>query len=152
MAYHVYILREIGGKKTYVGYTVDLVRRLRQHNSEIKGGAKYTSGKKWEFAGYFTGFPTSNIALQCEWRIKHPTKKNGSGMKGRLESIKTIFLEEKLTSNSIPIKDLSLELFLLEEYLPIELPDNIQCKKLEPFLMEKKVEKRSEDTLKDCKN
>ena len=50
--YFVYILSEIGGNRTYIGYTVNLQRRLRQHNGEIVGGAKATRGRKWEFAGY----------------------------------------------------------------------------------------------------
>lgn len=127
MGHFVYILREIEGKKTYVGYTVDLERRLRQHNGEIKGGAKYTSGKKWEFAGYIAGFPDNIIALQCEWRLKHPINKRFSGIKGRIDSLKSIFLMEKLTSNSqILNKDLQLRVLLKPEYLPIELPDNIE--------------------------
>jgi len=62
--------------KTYNGFTVDLQRRIRQHNSEIKGGAKYTTsnGKKtWHYYAVMTGFSSSVSALSCEWWIKHPT-------------------------------------------------------------------------------
>ena len=42
---------------TYVGATVDLERRLRQHNKEIKGGAhatgaKVAKGDTWIRAGH----------------------------------------------------------------------------------------------------
>ena len=40
----VYLL-ESSDKATYVGATVDLNRRLRQHNCELKGGAIATKKK-----------------------------------------------------------------------------------------------------------
>jgi len=131
--YYVYILREIGGKRTYVGYTVNLERRIRQHNGELVGGAKSTRGRKWEFAGYLTGFPDSSTALQCEWKLKHPYGKNRkkNRIEGRIESLKFIFTLNQLTSNSVvENKDLSLKLFIREEYLPIELPQTIEINKL----------------------
>ena len=33
---------------TYAGVSPDPVQRLRKHNGEIKGGAKYTRGGVWE--------------------------------------------------------------------------------------------------------
>ena len=41
---YVYLLVSTNGN-TYVGATVDLTRRLRQHNKEIKGGAHATGIK-----------------------------------------------------------------------------------------------------------
>lgn len=123
MNHFVYILREIEGKRTYVGYTVNLERRLRQHNGELSGGAKYTKGRKWEFAAYLSGFPDKIIALQCEWKIKHSHKK--SGIEGRIDALQNIFLLEKLTSNSVILnKDLHLELHIKEDY-KIIMPENI---------------------------
>ena len=44
--YLVYILKSKCCEKTYVGMTNDFFHRLRQHNGEIKGGAKYTTNIK----------------------------------------------------------------------------------------------------------
>jgi predicted GIY-YIG superfamily endonuclease len=44
MPFFVYLLLS-SDNSTYVGATVDLERRLRQHNSEIKGGAVATTTK-----------------------------------------------------------------------------------------------------------
>ena len=35
--YYVYLLKSTVSNRTYVGYTVNIKRRLRQHNGEIKG-------------------------------------------------------------------------------------------------------------------
>ena len=89
----VYMLREINGNRTYIGYTVNLERRIRQHNGEIKGGAKYTSGRKWEYA--FHCEVTDKISgLQIEWRFK---RKRG-GLIKRLAWIQSLlsFYENKI--------------------------------------------------------
>ena len=61
---------------TYVGATIDLEHRLRQHNKEIKGGAFATSakvnkGETWIRACHVEGFPDWQAALQFEWKWKH---------------------------------------------------------------------------------
>jgi len=43
MDYNLYLLKHTKHNKTYLGITNNTKRRLRQHNCEIKGGAKYTS-------------------------------------------------------------------------------------------------------------
>jgi len=45
MSFFVYLLLSSAtrGQQTYIGATVDLDHRLRQHNKEIKGGAHATS-------------------------------------------------------------------------------------------------------------
>ena len=76
---YVYLL-ECDDKSTYVGATVDLDRRLRQHNKEIKGGAratniKATKGLKWHRRCYVSGFPSWKAALQFEWAWKFQSRK-----------------------------------------------------------------------------
>ena len=81
----VYLL-ESSSKATYVGATVDLERRLRQHNKEIKGGAhatgiKVAQGETWTRAAHVSGFPDWQAALQFEWRWKQLTRKLPINMK-----------------------------------------------------------------------
>lgn len=69
--------------KTYVGYTVDLNRRIRQHNKEIKGGARFTSKrvqgeKHWKYLLTISSDSSifnKNKALSMEWSIKNPTNR-----------------------------------------------------------------------------
>lgn len=60
---------------SYIGYTIDFHRRLRQHNQEIKGGARYTAihrshAAPWTPFFVVSGFPTRRGALQFEWHLK----------------------------------------------------------------------------------
>jgi predicted GIY-YIG superfamily endonuclease len=75
----VYLLLS-SDNSTYVGATIDLDRRLRQHNKEIKGGsyatgAKVEKGEVWIRAAHVEGFPDWQAALQFEWRWKQLTRK-----------------------------------------------------------------------------
>lgn len=77
-SFFVYLLCTLSGKCTYIGATVNVHRRLRQHNGEIKGGAKYTTRKgpdQWRRVAYVSGFPTWNDALKFEWRWKQLGRK-----------------------------------------------------------------------------
>ena len=79
MSFFVYLL-ESSDKATYVGATVDVDRRLRQHNKEIKGGAhatgsKVDKGETWHRVCYVKGFPDWPAALQFEWRWKQLSRK-----------------------------------------------------------------------------
>jgi structure-specific endonuclease subunit SLX1 len=71
---------------TYVGATIDLEHRLRQHNKEIKGGAFATSakvnkGETWIRACHVEGFPDWQAALQFEWRWKHLSRQLKNNLK-----------------------------------------------------------------------
>lgn len=43
--WHVYVLR-CADDSLYTGVAVDVARRLQQHNGELAGGARYTSGRR----------------------------------------------------------------------------------------------------------
>ena len=60
---------------TYVGYTRHPARRLRQHNGEIKAGARRTRLQRpWRMVAVVSGFPTQTAALQFEWAWQHPKR------------------------------------------------------------------------------
>ena len=59
--------------QTYVGATIDLDRRLNQHNGEQRGGAKATQRRPagWYRVCHVEGFESENQALSFEWHWKH---------------------------------------------------------------------------------
>lgn len=65
--WHVYLLWNPKTNRTYIGSTTDYRRRLRQHNREIQGGAKYTEkgAPHWTLKCVLTGFENQSIA--CRW-------------------------------------------------------------------------------------
>jgi structure-specific endonuclease subunit SLX1 len=108
MSFFVYLLVSTSGN-TYVGATVDLNRRLRQHNKEIKGGARATSvkvsqGETWVRAAHVSGFPDWQAALQFEWRWKHLSRKYDIKIKPlerRMNALKDLLALERPTSKAI---------------------------------------------------
>ena len=70
----VYVLASADGRRTYVGITNDLPRRLAQHNGELPGGAKSTrGGRPWTVAAEHGPFDSRGTAHQAEYRIKRRT-------------------------------------------------------------------------------
>ena len=74
MNYYVYLL--ISDKKsnriTYVGYTSDLNKRIKLHNTSK--GAKFTRGRKWTLI-YKKCYKTKSLALIEEFKLKKDYKK-----------------------------------------------------------------------------
>lgn len=82
----IYILRStVNVKKSYVGVTNSLPRRLRQHNGELKGGARYTHAHRpWRFLAIFV-VANRHDALSIEWKIKHCRRTtDGVGIAGKI--------------------------------------------------------------------
>ena len=110
--YFVYLL-EATNKSTYIGATVDLNRRLRQHNKELSGGAIATSnkvkkGEIWRRHCYISGFPTWQAALQFEWRWKQISRKFPSNMlpiDRRMKALEELLALDKSTTKAIPFKE-----------------------------------------------
>ena len=106
---YVYLLVSTSNA-TYIGATVDLDHRLRQHNKEIKGGAHATSmkvakGEIWNRACHVSEFPDWSSALQFEWRWKHLSRKYPAKMfplERRMSALKDLLALEKSTSKATP--------------------------------------------------
>lgn len=72
MSWFVYLLTD--GRRTYVGSTTDIQRRLRQHNAEISGGARATQGRKWYLVSCLEGFDNRSSACRWEKIIKNRSR------------------------------------------------------------------------------
>tara|TARA_B100000214_G_C23732542_1_gene519476 strand:+ start:329 stop:706 length:378 start_codon:yes stop_codon:yes gene_type:complete len=112
---YVYFIESTNGS-TYIGATVNLERRIRQHNKEIKGGATATSnkvinGEVWSYVCYVENFPNYNEALKFEWRWKQISrilqKKNPkqNPREKRLEALQILLDLERPTSKAIAYND-----------------------------------------------
>lgn len=110
--FYVYLLVSDSGA-TYVGATVNLDRRLRQHNKEITGGAhatgsKVNKGESWVRACHVKNFPDWSSALQFEWRWKQISRKLSRDLvplERRLMALKKLLELERPTSKALAYKD-----------------------------------------------
>ncbi len=69
MTYFFYIVRCLD-KSLYSGITTDLKRRIKEHNSDGKKGAKYLRAKKPVKLVYSEKFKDRNSALVREAEVK----------------------------------------------------------------------------------
>lgn len=96
---------------TYVGYTVNFTKRIRQHNKEIKGGARYTSSRgPWKYLVNIESEHFDNHkALSAEWALKYPTNKRPAPRRfrtpiGRVTAIPLVLSNPKFAGIPITIK------------------------------------------------
>ncbi len=71
--YFVYIVQCNDGS-LYTGITTDLKKRLRMHNGEIAGGAKYTRYRRPVILRYYEAQKTRIQATKREYEIKCLTR------------------------------------------------------------------------------
>ena len=74
MKYFVYLIISIQKKRvtSYVGYTSDVNKRLKLHNTSR--GAKFTRGRKWTLI-YKKCYKSKSIAMKNEHLLKKNYKK-----------------------------------------------------------------------------
>ena len=87
---------------TYVGVSNNVEKRLRAHNGEISGGAKYTTSKGggWKHICIIHGFPTKIESMQFEWALKHIPPRNAGGIKNRIKKLVFLLNKERWTSKA----------------------------------------------------
>jgi predicted GIY-YIG superfamily endonuclease len=98
---------------TYVGATVNLERRLKQHNKELVGGAhatgaKVARGETWARVCHISGFPDWPAALQFEWRWKQLSRKLPANMfplERRMTALKHLLQLDRSTSKATPFNE-----------------------------------------------
>lgn len=113
MSYCCYLIYN-GQGRTYIGSTNNFKRRIRQHNNELVGGAKYTTANKteegWKPIIIIDGFEKIT-ALSFEWRMKRKRNNKGKlkpaiGLNARIKNILEIFTEDQITSKSCKVSEI----------------------------------------------
>lgn len=142
--------------RTYNGYTNNLSKRIRQHNGEIVGGAKYTKkygNKQWNYLAIISGYPDYHNALQSEWRIKHPSGKPGRRLScynspiGRLTGLAQVMCLERWTKQSIHNNSSAIfTIYTLPCYfhLFVSIPKNVTVKDIQQFIQNEYNENNDE--------
>jgi predicted GIY-YIG superfamily endonuclease len=102
---------------TYAGVSPTPTRRLRQHNGEIAGGAKYTTSKGpgWEHICLVSGFRDKIEALQFEWAVKHAPPRNAGGIENRLKKLRTTCCKERWTANAPLAQEVPLHIHWIRD-------------------------------------
>ncbi len=72
-SYYTYIA-ECADGTYYIGKTFDLTKRFKEHNGELKGGAKYTHSRKPIVLKYHETYETNSLAMKREIELKKLTR------------------------------------------------------------------------------
>ena len=118
---------------SYVGITPDTEKRIKKHNGEISGGAKYTRsrGPGWKYVCIISGFDNKIDTMRFEWAVKHCSPKSMKGITNRIKKLITVLNRERWTSKSPLANQFNLLLTWVDNtYRPddIQLPDYIEEK------------------------
>jgi predicted GIY-YIG superfamily endonuclease len=98
MDYIVYLLLNSDNNCTYVGITNNINRRIRQHNCELVGGAKYTTSRKGGGDWYVYGFidnldKHSALSIEKKIHLRSSKTKGKTPLERRINCINKL-LEE----------------------------------------------------------
>ena len=108
-----YIIRN--KRCTYIGSTNNETRRLRQHNCEITGGAKYTRsrGAGWTHVCLIKGFKEHNDVLKFEWALKHVSKSHG--IDNKIKNLSILLNKQFWTKSSPDSTNYELEIQWIDD-------------------------------------
>ncbi|XP_022770131.1 structure-specific endonuclease subunit slx1 isoform X1 [Durio zibethinus] len=87
--------------KTYIGVTIDFSRRLKQHNGELKGGAKASrAGRPWVCACLIRGFRDQSEACEFESKWKRfsrelPRKRKNNDLTKEVDECSLALLQHR---------------------------------------------------------
>ncbi|XP_035826230.1 structure-specific endonuclease subunit slx1 [Aplysia californica] len=133
--YGVYLLYCMNPKyqgRTYIGYTVNPNRRIKQHNTGAHAGGAYrTSGRgPWEMILIIHGFPNDVSGLRFEWAWQHPDKSRRlKGVTGKSRKETQYEFRWRVVCNMLrtaPWSGLSLTVRWLKQDFYREFPSGLQ--------------------------
>lgn len=121
--YVCYTLVDLARKYTYVGITNNLGRRIRQHNGELAGGARYTKGRgKWCVAWTVRGFHRKEHALMFEWAVKRAQRSSvADPLLRRANALVALSRKERWTARAPVARSVRLAVHV---HLPVACPDS----------------------------
>ena len=97
-------------KYSYVGITNNFKRRLRCHNGEITGGAKYTKRyRPWAPFVHVCGFKTKCHVLQFEYSMKRKRAGGRGGKVGRIKTLEKLLKLERWTRKAPKVSTFKLK-------------------------------------------
>jgi len=134
-----YIIHNKGS--TYAGVSPDPIKRLKKHNGEISGGAKYTlsKGSGWEHVCIIGGFQTKIQSMQFEWAVKHVPPRDSGGVINRIKKLYIVLNKKNWTSKSpnadtVPLEiNWKMNVECKDRSLPTYVKDNIFTDYLDPL-------------------
>ena len=114
--YFVYLLKSEVSNRTYIGYTIDIKKRLEQHNGLRSGGAKRTRDfRPWKVVLYVS-FEFERTAMQYEFCIQHTKKiRRTSGIANKIKIMKSLLSQEKICSTAPLNCELKRVIFFMNE-------------------------------------
>ena len=123
--WYLYLLFHKACNRTYLGVTTNVTRRVRQHQCQISGGARFTTkiqktypNTPWMLIATLSLFSSKSEVTRWERLLKLKTR----GLKCRLDALKAI------GGGSYP-KEFTPK--MREKY---QIPEGLTCKYYEPLI------------------